>query len=287
MKVSERVTAILDRCERLVPPLLLLSGLIVALCVVSPALADTQKTRPKQIGETGRTNRDPRPAAPNVCVQHTLTADPATGDIKLTAQFINKDGNEKKFVFCQMVGINTAEEEVQGMCDLFFDRAANKIKCMKSTRTFPSFTDSFHFGCKKVVLAGNETKPVDYGSGQHDKFKGKKAADFFVTYADYVQLPAGADFDEDSCKGCFGKDTSTGLGPPEPLGIMGDWFLPQLPFDDPYIVYQPIGGAPFTPEYRSIHLPLGTPSNFPVDVPQLPRNVPEPVPDSYSVPESV
>src|SRR5215472_7972599 len=109
MKVSERVTATLDRCERLVPSVLLLSGLIVALCVVSPALADTQKTRPKQIAETGRTNRDPRPAAPNVCVLHTLTADPATGDIKLTAQFINKDGNEKKLVFCQMVGINTAE----------------------------------------------------------------------------------------------------------------------------------------------------------------------------------
>src|SRR5262249_8064805 len=34
--------------------------------------------------------------------------------------------------------------------------------------------------------------------------------------------------------------------------------------------------------YRSFSKPLGTPSNFPVDVPQLPRNVPEPIPDRYS-----
>jgi hypothetical protein len=32
---------------------------------------------------------------------------------------------------------------------------------------------------------------------------------------------------------CFGKDANTGLvGTP---AIMGDWYLPKLPFDDPYL----------------------------------------------------
>ena len=247
-----------------------------------PGQTTTQKTKPNQIAATGRSADPPRPAAPNVCVQHTVTVDAKTGNASLKAEFTNKDANPKSFVFCQMIGANTAEMVTAAECDIFKD--GNTIKCKRSTRSFSSALDTFHFGCKKVTLAGNEKKSVDYGSGQNDKFKGKKASDFKVTYADYVQLNAGVDFDEASCAAnmCFGKNANTGL-----LGtveIMGDWYLPKLPFDDPYLTHQPICQAPLLPEYRSLSLPLGTPSTFPPAVPQLPRNVPSSVPGSYSVP---
>ncbi len=268
-------------------------GLLILLFAISPDATpllaqSTQKTKATPIAETPRSKRKPRPAAPNVCVQHTLTVDPATGDVKLKASFSNKDGKEKKFIFCQMVGISKKEVDTQAACDLFIDQATKKVKCRTTTRSFPSAMDAFHFGCRQVVLAPNEqNREVDYGPGQHDKFKGKKASDFFVTYADYVELPAGFEFDDTDCKNCFGKDKTTGLGPHDPqqsMGAMGDWYLPQLPFDDPFIQYQPLIGSASPPEYRSLAEPTGVPSNFPVNVAQLPRNVPKPVPQSYSVP---
>jgi len=244
----------------------------------------TQKTKPNQIASTGRDAGPPRPAAPNVCVQHTVTVDAKTGDASLKALFTNKDANPKKFVFCQMIGVNDTQMVVAAECDIFKD--GNTIKCKRSARSFSSALDTFHFGCKQVSLAANDKKEVDYGSGQSDKFKGKKASDFKVTYADYVQLDSGVNFDEASCTAnmCFGKDANTGLIRTAPVQIMGAWYLPKLPFDDPYLSYQPICRAPQTPEYSSLSSSLATPSSFPAQVPQLPPNTPGTVPSSYSVP---
>ena len=246
------------------------------------AQTTTQKTKPNQIAATGRSADPPRPAAPNVCVQHIVTVDAKTGSASLKAVFTNKDKNPKKFAFCQMIGVSDTEMVVTAECDIFKD--GNTIKCKRSTRMFSSAMDTFHFGCKQVTLGANEKKTVDYGSGQNDKFKGKKASDFKVTYADYVQLNNGVNFDEASCTAnmCFGKNANTGLiGTPE---IMGDWYLPKLPFDDPYLSTQPICKVPEPPEYRSLSLPLATPSTFPAQVPQLPHNTPSIVPNSYAVP---
>jgi hypothetical protein len=62
---------------------------------------------------------------------------------------------------------------------------------------------------------------------------------------DYVQLDAGVSFGETSCAAnmCFGKDTNTGTRGPD-----HDWYLPKLPFDDPYLSYQPVCRALRTPE---------------------------------------
>ena len=242
----------------------------------------TQKTKPNQIGATDRSAAPPRPVAPNVCVQHTVTVDSKTGDASLTAQFTNKDANPKKFVFCQMIGVSDAQMVTAAECDIFKD--GNTIRCKRSSRSFSSALDTFHFGCKLVSLGANGSMKVDYGSGQSDKFKGKKASDFKVTYADYVQLDAGVGFDEASCTAnmCFGKDANTGLL--GTLAIMGDWYLPKLPFDDPYLSYQPVCRVPQTPEYSSLSSSLATPSNFPAHVPQLPPNTPGSVPSSYPVP---
>jgi hypothetical protein len=212
-----------------------------------------------------------------------------TGEAELKAKFTNKDANPKHFIFCQMIGINKNEQVMQATCDLFYDAVAKKVKCMASNRRFGSFTDNYHFGCKEVTLAGEGSVEIDYGKGQHDAFKGKKASDFLVTYGDYVELPAGAGFDPSNCANCFGRDTTTGLGPREtPDGakvkIMGDWFLPVLPFDDPYLQFQSMDGQTFPPEYRPLNAPPATPSQFPITVAGLARNVPQPVPATYTVP---
>jgi hypothetical protein len=261
-------------------------ALSCAALLVLPALMSaqntTQKTKANQIGPTGRSDAPPRPPAPNVCVQHTVSVDAKTGTAALKADFTNKDKNPKSFVSCQMIGVSDVEMQTAAECDIV--KEGTTIKCKRSTRQFNSALDTFHFGCKQVTLAANEKKTVDYGSGQNDKFKGKKASDFKVTYADYVQLEAGVTFDEASCTAnkCFGKNANTGLsGTP---AIMGDWYLPKLPFDDPYLTYQPICKPPLLPEYRSLSLPLATPSSFPATVPQMPPNVPMSVPPSYSVP---
>jgi hypothetical protein len=58
---------------------LALAGL---LFVVDGAYAQktTQKTKANQIGATVRSAAPPRPAAPNVCVQHTVTVEAKTGN---------------------------------------------------------------------------------------------------------------------------------------------------------------------------------------------------------------
>jgi hypothetical protein len=254
------------------------------LGTVMPGATTTQKTRPTQIAPSpDRPAALPRPAAPNVCVQYTITVDSDSGKAVLNAKFINKDGTPKSFIFCQMAGVSDTEMVVDAECDIVKD--GTTIKCERSARRFRSSKDTYHFGCQKIDLAGNETKEVPYGTGQHDKFKGKKASDFKVTYADYVKLDPGVTFDADSCSAnkCFGKDTNTGLIRTAPVQIMGAWYLPKLPFDDPYISWQPVCKAPLPAEYSSFEQPLSTPSTFPANVPQLPRNVPTSVPKSYAV----
>jgi len=261
-------------------------GLMLVLCVLTAPMAGaqttTQKTKPSQIGPSDRTAKPPRPDAPNVCVQYTITVDAKTGEVTLKAKFTNKGATEKKFIFCQMIATSTDTKVQMAACDIYYDAVAKQVKCSTSTRKFDQAMNSYHFGCKLVTVAGNGTTDVDYGKATDDGFKGKKASDFYVTYADYVELPTGATFDDASCKDCFGKDKSTGLtGTP---AMMGDWYLPVLPFTDPYIVYQPIDTniRPAPPEYRSITLGLGVPSNFPVTVTQLPHNVPLPPPSIYT-----
>lgn len=262
--------------------------LVLVLCILAAPTAQaqttTQKTKPSQIGPSDRTAKPPRPAAPNVCVQYTITVDAKTGEVTLKAKFTNKGATEKKFIFCQMIATSTKTKVEMAACDIYYDAKAKQVKCSTSTRKFESAMNSYHFGCKSVTVAGNGSTDVDYGKATDDGFKGKKASDFYVTYADYVELPTGATFDDASCKDCFGKGKSTGLtGTP---AMMGDWYLPILPFTDPYIVYQSIDpNLPANvPEYRSIALDLGVPSNFPATVANLPRNVPGPVPSIYTVP---
>ncbi|HVZ39666.1 MAG TPA: hypothetical protein VHI13_10350 [Candidatus Kapabacteria bacterium] len=274
-----------DGCRKTYLVFCALGFLMWALALpAARAQTTTQKTKPSQIGPSDRTAKPPRPDAPNVCVQYTITVDAKTGEVTLKAKFTNKGGTEKKFIFCQMIATSTDTKVQMAACDIYYDAKAKQVKCSTSTRKFDQAMNSYHFGCKLVTVAGNGTTDVDYGKATDDGFKGKKASDFYVTYADYVELPTGATFDDASCKDCFGKDKSTGLtGTP---AMMGDWYLPVLPFTDPYIVYQPIDSniRPAPPEYRSITLGLGVPSNFPATVTQLPHNVPGPPPSVYTVP---
>ena len=244
----------------------------------------TQSTDVNQIGPTTRSEAGDRPAAPNVCVQHTITVDSDTGEAKLKAKFTNKDGTPKQFVFCQMAGVDGTEHELNAACDIGVDEPNQNVKCTPTTRPFDSFVDNFHFGCKAVTVAGDGTTEIDYGSGQHEKFEGKKASDFLLTYADYIELPAGFTFDAASCAACFGKDKTTGVSG-GPAKFLGDWYLPKLPFDDPFIVSQDISGKiASAPEYLDFSSNLHLPSDFDAMVAQLPPNTPGPVPSSYSVP---
>jgi hypothetical protein len=256
---------------------------LLAICLPRAAFTTvtTQKTEPKPIGETDRTDKaQNRPPAPNVCVQYTLTVDDKTGKVSLKTKFTNKDDNAKSFLLCQMIGITGDQAELP-TCKIRVDADAKKIKCEAAEKR-KTFMKSYHFGCKKVDLAGKEMKEVDYGSGTSEDFVGKKASDFMVTYADYIKLPAGYTYDETSCAACFGANRNLILGGPMPE-IQGDWYLPKMPFKDPFIVFQDMASqaVPAIPEYESLFSPLSSPSNFPANVPQLPHNVPQPVPTSY------
>lgn len=245
-----------------------------------------QMTVNQAVGPTDRSEEGDRPDSPGICVRYTLCVDSDTGELKLKAKFTNKDKDKaKRFVFCQMVGTSRKTVEKNADCDLIFD--GNTLKCKKTDREFDSFNDNYHFGCLEVSLAGGETKTKDYGtSGAQAKFKGKEAKDFFVTYADYVELPTGFSFDSSDCKACFGLNKTTGLnasgGRPD---LLGDWYLPILPVTDPFILYQPIiPERVFLPEYKSFTQPFSLPSDMPVEVPGVPHNVPGPIPESYNVP---
>jgi hypothetical protein len=165
------------------------------------------------------------------------------------------------------------------------------IECDKTGGgSFTTAKKSWHFGCHVVELGPSGTpegtKDIDLGqSAARDEFKGTTANQYQVTYGDYIDL-TGREFDPASCQGCFGFERSTTLSPATAAEskTMGDWYVPELPFTDPYIQYQPIlEGAPTSPEYRPFAAGLGVPSKFPVEVPQLPRNVPAAPPPSYSV----
>lgn len=272
-------------------PLAWLFCLSLALALGPPAAlgqkdVTVQKTRPKDIGPTSRSAKPPRPPAPGVTVRYTLKANSKTGELMLSAKFTNGGRNAQRFLFCQMVGTSTTSQTVKADCKLKFDAATNKVTCVAGSGSFSGFTNAYHFGCQLVEIPGGAGKManIDYGSsGAQPGFVGNDADDFSVTYADYILMPPGATFDSSGCGACFGMNKNTSLT--GELSALGDWYVPIMPFDDPYIRYQPITGAPPSPvEYRSFADNFAVPSDFPIDVPGLERNVPQPVPATYSIP---
>ncbi|HEX8100215.1 MAG TPA: hypothetical protein VF660_08455 [Actinomycetota bacterium] len=264
--------------------LVLLLGLFV---ISAPAAAQktTRCTKETLLDGTGNLgNKDPRPEfkLEDVTVKKCLTVDKKTGEVEQTCTFNNKGGTPVKFLFCDMVELNSTFGNVlhTQSCSIGFDKTAEKWKCFPDNiRDGFQARPSFHFGCQVIDLAaGASTGPLKSGDKQSDDFKGKEAKDFWVSYADIFNLSKG-DFDPADCGSCFGRNTGTNFGGgtgtvPRRKEASGFWIMSNVPITDPYAVWQETDGTRHDAEYYSFDTGLSVTSEFPVNCPDLSRTSP-------------
>jgi len=131
------------------------------------------------------------------------------------------------------------------------------------------FEPSFHFGCVEVRLVPGATfEPPARTSGPIQKFEGKNAWDFQVSYADLFNMikPDGSRRTvESSLTTILGEDVWNFVaGRPEAIGY---WIVSRYPIKDPFVSFQPLTGEPpGKPEYAPFAEMPSVPSNFPANI---------------------